>query len=162
MTLGFLASELVVSPFGSGVRAAPRPEAKTPAAVPTIVINEMDYHPVDDNPAGEFIELYNTAATTIDMSGWTFSGIDYTFPPGSSMAPGAYLTLTPATYGGGLSNGGERIRIKDSGGNVIDQVTYSDSLDWPAMADGKGESLQRRVATSSGDNPGNWVSADPT
>jgi hypothetical protein len=45
---------------------------------------------------------------------------------------------------------------------LVDQLDYSAAAPWPALADGTGASLQRRVATSYGNDPANWVAGRPT
>ena len=42
-----------------------------------VVFNEIHYHPVDDHPAGEFVELYNKSDSTVDLGGWCVDGIKY-------------------------------------------------------------------------------------
>ena len=59
-----------------------------------IVINEIMYKPVSGNDDDQYLELYNNGTSTTDLSGWQFvAGIDYTFPSGTAMAPGAYLVV---------------------------------------------------------------------
>ena len=41
-------------------------------STPEIVINELMYHPATGQDAHEFVELTNTGAITVDLSGWTF------------------------------------------------------------------------------------------
>ncbi len=56
------------------------------AATPSVVINELHFNPEDDNPASEFIELFNTTGAAIDLSGWCIDGISYCFGPGTEIA----------------------------------------------------------------------------
>ncbi|HXG46860.1 MAG TPA: lamin tail domain-containing protein, partial [Methylomirabilota bacterium] len=95
-----------------------------------IVINEIMYNPISGRESDEYIELYNRGATTVDLSQWRFdAGVDFTFPAGTSIAPGGYLVvakdrtnllarypgLAPSqvvgNYGGQLANGGERLAL---------------------------------------------------
>src|SRR4029450_702775 len=69
-------------------------------AVPSqagVVINEILYRPgtaYPENTAQEFIELRNTDATPVDLSGWAFTaGIAYTFPPNTTLSGGGYLVV---------------------------------------------------------------------
>ncbi|MCF7973156.1 MAG: lamin tail domain-containing protein, partial [Phycisphaerae bacterium] len=56
------------------------------AALAEVVINEIHYNGEDNTAVNEFVELYNTASTSVDLSGWWFSdGIDFQFPQGSSI-----------------------------------------------------------------------------
>ncbi len=146
-----VAGELVageVIPNGS-------PEPFTSGA---LVINELYYHPVDDNPAGEFLELLNPGGAALDVSGWCVTGVSYCFPEATSVAAGAFVVLRPGQYTGSLSNSGERIRLLDASTAVVDSVEYDDRGVWPALADGDGPSLERRDPASPGDDPGNWMS----
>src|ERR1044071_1378126 len=116
-----------------------------------VVINEINYHPLQPafgaEPVGEeFIELYNRGTNAVDLSGWHFSK-SITFVFGNvTLAPGAYLVVSPNTaafsarysgitnvvgnWDGTLSNNGETIEIKDAAGNVVDSVTYGTEGDW--------------------------------
>ncbi|MBN2316948.1 MAG: lamin tail domain-containing protein, partial [Sedimentisphaerales bacterium] len=59
-----------------------------------IVINEIHYDPDVKTEAVEFIELYNTEMTPIDLSGWYFSnGLSYEFPAGSTISPRGYIIV---------------------------------------------------------------------
>jgi hypothetical protein len=62
-----------------------------------VVINEVASSPVD------FVELYNGAATAIDVSGWTLTDSDpthiYTLPPGASIPAGGRLLIDTLGFG---------------------------------------------------------------
>ena len=115
----------------------------------------------------EFVELRNIGSNTIELGGAAFSnGIPYTFANGQ-LLPGAATLLVrnqaafAFRYGPGaavtgdygdpddisgdgepkLSNSGERLRLRDSGGNTIRDFSYDDSPPWPEEADGGGFSL---------------------
>lgn len=77
-------------------------------AQPTVVMNEIMYHPVekpafttDGDPVldlthdvHEFIEIYNYGSQPVDLSGWHLSGgIDYQLPEGSQIAAGGYVIV---------------------------------------------------------------------
>ncbi|MHC4159398.1 MAG: lamin tail domain-containing protein, partial [Planctomycetota bacterium] len=67
--------------------------------MPLIVINEIHYRPDLKVEQVEFVELYNSGDETIDLSGWYFSrGIDFTFPPGTSLDPNSYLVVVEDSY----------------------------------------------------------------
>ena len=52
-----------------------------------VVINEIHYDPDVKTELVEFIELYNTTAADIDLSGWYFTNaISYRFGAGSGYA----------------------------------------------------------------------------
>lgn len=132
------------------------------AAAPSVVINELHFNPEDDAPVSEFIELFNTTASAIDLNGWCVDGISYCFGPGAVIPANGYIVRNGAQYSGKLSNGGEEIVLSDAASNVIDALEYDDKKEWPAYADGEGQSLQRRDPASPSDHPGNWESGAPT
>jgi hypothetical protein len=126
-----------------------------------IVINEIHYNPPDSFDAQdldvEFIELHNPTVVPIDLSGASFSGIDYTFPEGSLIEAVGYIVLAPeiadaqqvwgitpyGSFGGGLSGKGETIQLlAPDGVTVLDALTYDDSSPWPGTPDGSGPSLE--------------------
>ena len=111
-----------------------------------VLINEIMYHPASEAPEEEFLELYNTGATTLQLSGWKLTGaVDFTFPS-VTLAAGQYLAIaansatfaglhpTVSNFVGGwtgkLSNSGESISLVDATGKLIDSVTYTDEGDW--------------------------------
>ena len=129
-----------------------------------LIISEIMYHPVDDT--SEFIELLNTSETvTLDLSGVAFTqGIQFTFPAGTSLAPGERLVVSSFTSGK-LSNGGETLKLDDADGSTIAEFAYSDSAPWPTSPDGSGPSLtflggdpslplNWRASTTTGGTPG--------
>lgn len=155
----------------TGVIAVQTPSLPTPL----LVITEIMYNNpgVDDY---EYIEIYNNDVVPVDMTGYTMTGVNYTFPE-VIVAPGAYLMLAidsvlfEAAFGvpalqwtsGGVNNSGELIAISDAEGNVVDSVRYSTTAPWPASANGMGPSLQLcDVAADNGD-AANWAaSTTPT
>jgi hypothetical protein len=67
--------------------------ALSKSATAGVVINE-----VRSRPAGmEFLELYNSGTSPVDLSGWSLGpAIQFTFPRGVSMEPGEYLVIAQA------------------------------------------------------------------
>ncbi|MFB3788273.1 MAG: CotH kinase family protein [bacterium] len=134
-----------------------------PVAVPAadstdVVINEIMYHPASGLASEEYVELYNRGSYPIDLSGWYFSdGIRYSFPANILLPPDSYLVVAQnqarvrekyginnvvGNYIGELSDKGERIALSDAKGDLVDEVTYSDSFPWPVAADEMGPSLE--------------------
>ena len=133
-------------------------------------ITELMYHPqaagLVDGDEYEFVELKNTGATTLDLSGVYFSaGITYVFPPGSTVAAGGFVVLPrnlmrynerygsalSEQYVGSLDNDGETITVNAPGGAVIASVAYGDASPWPLSADGSGVSLVPTAINPTGD-----------
>ncbi len=142
---------------------AQAPDAETVSE--SIRVSELMYHPTDDNGL-EFIELENTGSGTVDLSGVTFTdGIDFSFPIGSSVAPGERFLVVNADpaedfqafrdqygledevsiwgpYDGRFDNGGERVALRSApNGELIAEFGYSDDRGWPLPPDGGGHSL---------------------
>jgi hypothetical protein len=116
-----------------------------------LVISEIHFDP-PGHPDAEFIELRNLSPSlTLDLSGARFTaGVDFTFPPAFTLAPGervlvVYQTaafhaaypgnparLAGAFASGRLSNSGERIKLDDAQGNTLAEVAYGVLFPWPA------------------------------
>ncbi|MDB6152363.1 MAG: hypothetical protein JWL90_816 [Chthoniobacteraceae bacterium] len=164
------------------------------------LINEIMFHPAGtpEDPAQEWIEIYNSdPAAAIDLSNWKLSkGIDFVFPAGATLAPGGYLVVAanvaafnaahtgpnavPNVIGGWvgkLSNSGNTIRLEDSQGVRIQEVSYASEGDWAIRArgpldlahrgwiwtnnaDGAGNSLELRNPALFAENNGqNWAAS---
>jgi len=141
-----------------------------------IRVTEIMYRPkppAADQPDGdyEFIELKNTGTVPVNLSECYFSGIDFVFASGAIVAPGAFVVLVRnpvafaarypgvpfhGVYFGGLSAKGEKIRLRNSDGNNIFSVEYSNKAPWPLGADGLGYSLVNLNPDGDPDNPENW------
>ncbi len=149
------------------------PAGTASAASTDVVISELMYNPYSDVDGDEFLELTNTGAAAIDMSGWCFSGITLCFASGTSIAAGARVVVSRdaarfqltygfapfAVYTGGLSNGGEKITLKDASAATVDSVTYSDHDPWPTTPDGGGPSLELIDPLVDHSNPDNWAAS---
>ncbi len=135
-------------------------------------ITEVMYHPPDEELVNgdvfEFIELKNTGAATLDLSGVRFmDGVTFTFPEGSVLDAGDFIVLVAdyaafqskyptvtsvfGVYDGNLSNGGERIALADPDGNELVAFTYDDAPPWPAEADGLNTSIVPLDPSGAGD-----------
>ena len=131
-------------------------------------LTEVMYNPGDTNPDMEYVELYNSSTTsTLDLSGAKFtSGIDYTFPLGTTMTANSYLVVTRTDptnnfasfrqfygldasvpvvgpYLGRLSNDGETVTLRTAaGGTDLFSFSYGVADNWPERANGHGSSLE--------------------
>lgn len=137
----------------------------------SVIINEMMYNPGSGNQADEFLELYNTTASPVNLDGWCFTqGISICFSSSDVIAAHGYLVISPdpAQYGitydlttdnvysGNLSNGGETLTLKDESNTTIDSVTYEDSSPWPTSPDGNGPSLELKNPSMDGSQVASW------
>ncbi|MEM9237124.1 MAG: CotH kinase family protein, partial [Verrucomicrobiota bacterium] len=136
----------------------------------SLVISELNYHPIDPTPAEqsavpgvtagdfEFIEVMNIhPSDNINLTGAAFTtGVTFTFG-NTVLAPGeravvvrnstaftARYGVIPAVVGewsGELSNSGEKITLVDGVGEIILTLDYGDAGLWDRTADGRGGTL---------------------
>ncbi len=138
----------------------------------TVVFSEVMYHPADDGDSTEWIELHNQMAVNMDVSRWSIDGIDYEIPDNTTLPGGGYLVIardpTKVTvpqgalavlgpFSGQLSNGGERLRLRNVSGRIMDELDYGDRTPWPAGPDGGGPSLAKRDAQAASGPAENWA-----
>lgn len=130
-----------------------------------LVVSEIMYHPADPTPDAEFIELMNTSNTvTLDLGNVKFTaGIDYTFPRGTMLPPGARIVVSFSDFQSSsrLNNGSDRVKLEDASNSTIRDFTYNDNAPWPIEADGVGFSLILIAPASTPDHgdPSNWRSS---
>lgn len=68
--------------------------AALPAPGQAVVINEIMYHPASEDARAEYVELFNPAATNVNVGGWRFSrGVQFTFPTATVIPAGGYLVV---------------------------------------------------------------------
>ena len=127
-----------------------------------LVVSELMYHPAGFNPDAEFIELMNISdSVTVNLSGVHFTaGIDYTFPGGTVLAPGARIVVSFPDFQNGsrFNNGSDRIKLEDATNSTIREFAYDDEAPWPTGPDGGGFSLVLRNPAGNPDHndPANW------
>lgn len=77
---------------------------------------------------GDWAELYNTASSAADLSGWQLRDSDdthvFTWPAGTSLAGNAYLVVDEAVFGFGLG-AGDSVRLYDAGGALVDSYVWT-------------------------------------
>ncbi|MBT6463956.1 MAG: DUF5011 domain-containing protein [Opitutae bacterium] len=129
-----------------------------------VVFNEIHYHPKGSSKDGEWVEVFNQMGIRTDVSGWRIKGINYTFPDGTIIAPGAYLVVRRkpvagqlGPFTGSLDDQGERIELFNKGNRLMDELDFKDSGRWPIEADGSGATLAKRKPYSSSNESGNWT-----
>ena len=144
-----------------------------------LIINEIMSAP--SAPGAEFVELYNRSPDfTFDLSNYRFNGLDYTFPEGTTIAPGSFVVLAKDvvafsnTYGAGIPvsgmfNGkldlnGETLTLIKPGATPADdveinKVRYENQPPWPMISAGSGISLQVIDPTQDNRRVANWAAS---
>ena len=96
-----------------------------------------------DGTEDEFIELYNAGTQTLDISGYTMEdgySTRHTFPAQTTIGSGEFFVLfgggsidnfngnsqVSSTGGLGLNNGTDSVILKNTSGNIVVQVDYTD------------------------------------
>lgn len=137
-------------------------------------VTHGSYYEQDDDEMGEYVELFNRGDETVDLTGWAFTeGVGFTFPDGVALTPGGYvvvatrpevirarcgITNVVGPFTGALSDGGERLTLRDAGGRVMDTLRYGDTAPWPAAPDEFGYSLECINPRRDNSSPANWRS----
>ena len=148
-------------------------------------ITELNYNPhaaagnALDNDEFEFVEFLNTSDdTSLNLTGVRFDdGVTFQFPVGTTLEPGEYtvvvrnaaafgsrydtsrITIAGEFVSGGLSNGGENLRLVDAVGTLLAEFVYDDGGDWPGRADGNASTLEVIDLSSDYLAPTNWQSS---
>ncbi|MCX6181512.1 MAG: CotH kinase family protein [Bacteroidetes bacterium] len=152
-----------------------------PAQLEKLKITEIHYHPKSNDIATaakdlEFIELKNTGNVPLNLSGLYFSGgIDYSFPEGTVIQPGALIVLSSQDsvfkanykfssfdeYDRNLSDGGDELLLKLANGDTLINVNYLNDSPWPTQANGFGPSIVPTLVNPIGNqNDGTkWVAS---
>ena len=139
----------------------PFPAAYT-ALLQNLRITEVMYQPAAPSNSSdfEFIELQNTGATPLDLSGVRFTnGLVYEFPAGTTLAAGAYILvvndrssfnsrypgrtplLAPGGFNGALNNSGDTIALTLPAPWKVHILRFRFEPTWQPLASGEGHSL---------------------
>ena len=141
----------------------------TPDSV--VVFNEIHYHPPanENGEEEEWIELHNQMGIMTDVSDWKLvDGVEFTIPKGTIIPPGGYLVIAKSPganqlgpFDGSLGNQGERLRLVNQSGRLMDEMEYQDGGRWPVDPDGSGASLAKLDKNQPSGPPEQWtVSAE--
>lgn len=125
------------------------PRLQTLAAPPAtgVVISEIMYHPASEDTREEYLELWNRATNTVDLSGWRFTqGVRFLFPANTLLPAGAFLVVAAdldaftnrygsvdrlvGNWEGILSNNRQELRLEDAAGRQMAVLRYADEGDW--------------------------------
>jgi hypothetical protein len=150
----------------------PSPSSGTPSTTPSaipqraVLINELAWAGTEASSSDEWIELYNPGSDLVDLLGWRLTdGGDVEIDLQGMIPPNGYFLLErtddatisdiPADqiYTGALKNSGERVRLLDSQGALVDSANM-DGGGWPAGDRETRASMERRPGE---DLRANWT-----
>jgi len=133
-------------------------------------VSEISWMGNTDSSTNEWIELANDGGESISLAGWVLEATDGSpsISLSGSISAEEYFLIERtdddsvpditadliAPFGNGLSNSGETLRLKDGGGNIVDEVVGTDA--W-ANIGGDNETKATAQRTSLG-----WITATPT
>ena len=121
----------------------------------SIVITEINYSSSEKFDSGDWVEIYNTSESTIDLNGWSFKDNDnshtFIFDNNSLLEPGSYMVLSndlskikskfsnlkqllgPFDFGLGKD---DQVKIYNNNEKLVDSVHYQNIFPWPLKANG--------------------------
>ena len=166
----------VMGELRASARAA---EVAVPAAGPgDVVINEVAWMGTAASSWDEWIELYNTAGSTISLASWAISFADGTpaaITLSGEIGPHAFYLLerdnkaisnleADLEYGGGqMNNNGEQMILYDASGTATDTANAENGGAWPAGTAATGVvtyATMERIDPTAPDTDANWCTND--
>jgi beta-lactamase superfamily II metal-dependent hydrolase len=153
-----------------------------------VVFSEVFYDTPGTDADEEWIELYNGTGSSVDVGGWTIvdnngTGSSYTFPGGTTIASGTYLTVAADSagfnalygfdadvYGGipALNNNGDTLLLRDGASAEVDAVAWEGGASsgtpagWGSSTDpvaATGNSIVRSDPGTDSDTYADWSTA---
>lgn len=127
----------------------------------SVIINEIAWMGSTTSTTDEWIELYNTTGSDIDLTGWTIdddNGSDiYTITNGSILANDYYL-IEDAIIPISLGNTGDSLILKDEAAQIIDTVNSTGGA-WFAGDNTNKYTMEKIDPIGNGDDPANWANS---
>jgi len=139
-----------------------------------LVINEINYRSSDTFNPDDWIEIYNPKAEPIDISNWELRDENdaniFIIPNGTQIQGNGFLVFVKdesdfvsmfpnipflGELGYGLGRA-DRVRLYNSGGDIIDDVSYDSESPWPSCADETGNTLELIEPNLENSLPVNW------
>lgn len=142
-----------------------------------VIISQVLYDPVNSESGGEAVELYNLAASSVNLSGWVLatetSPTDATFPSNAVICSGCYYLVADSNWSNAkdnsswanadleeaitLANADAGVALKDSNGTIVDAVGWGSPAGigaglfegTPHTGASSGKSLIRRITNGS-------------
>lgn len=97
-----------------------------------ITFSEIMPSPEGADETNEWIELFNSNNSTVDLSGWKIQDADgslttYAFPSDAKMASNEYLTVKRTETKIALNNEGDGLNLMSPDGKIRDSVSYKNA-----------------------------------
>jgi len=146
-----------------------------PAVPPQIEFTELMYKADSTLASGDWVELHNRGADSLNIGGWRLSDgghlNTYSIPFGTVLPPDGYVVFSsnPTQFqvrypgvphlgplGFNLSSTSETLELSTAQGIPLRTVTYTGSAPWPLLANGGGFSLERLSEDLPADASGSW------
>lgn len=142
------------------------------------LISEINYKSAAAFDAGDWLELHNKSASTLDLSGWQIKDGDdahsFTIPSGTILQAGGYLVLYQdgtkfnslfpqvmnklGPLGFGLGGDGDLVRLYDAQARLQMSLCYDDAAPWDEDADGFGYTLENMDYNGNQNSATTWQS----
>ena len=131
-----------------------------------VVINEFEMNPPGTDAGNEFVELYNSTISSVNLDGWSLvpsNGNRVCNIKDVILEPGGRYTITfPAQF---LNNNKEYLTLFDKEGNVMDYTpvkndTADDDRTWQRETDASANWVFKK-GTKGEDNGGKFVNGTP-
>ncbi len=119
------------------------PELALPL-IKTLRISEIFPNTLGDDLTDEFIEIENTGTESASLQGWTLadaSGKKFTFVDSVVIEPSHFFTAYHPLTKLSLNNDVDSVVLSTPGGEVIDQVSYSKTIDGSSLSFVNGTSV---------------------
>lgn len=136
---------------------------------PPVVINEVAWAGSSASPYDEWIELYNTTASAINLTGWKIvdDGGAQTYNLSGTISAGGYYLIERSAAvtsvtgditisGLNLANTGDTLELQNASGTRVDIVNASGGA-WFAGTTTGYYTMERISAGGSGDSAANWA-----
>ena len=139
-----------------------------------VVINEINYYSNEAFKPSDWIELYNSKSSSIDVSNWKIKDDNdnniFVIPNGTQIAANGYLVVVKnemnftsvfpnVPYIGELGFGfgqTDAVRLYNSAEKLMDEVYYNFESPWPSCANGTGNTLELIAPELDNALPENW------
>ena len=127
-----------------------------------VIINEINYNSSDDFDPEDWVELYNSSDSPINIGNWELRDNEYIhvfeIPENTILSAGDFIVLCRdksaftsqfpdlTNFIGDLgflfSSEGDQVRLFDHNGLLVDKVEYDDEDPWPTAPDGSWPTLE--------------------